>query len=431
MFIPSILNRFASNKTLINGSLYSLFSFFGQGCNFLILILVAGYILPADYGKLSIFSTIATFMGYFIGLSTYGYVSISYFRETYSVFKKDFTAIFFIHILSLLVLALVATLLTDNMVKALETTRPLLFYALIISFGNILFNIHQDYLRIQERLKSYGIWSMANALLNFVLTMVFVLLLKQGWLGRINAQWVSITILGLLAFFSFYHAQLFSVDFSWKRYKTIVLFGLPMIPHLATIWIKQGLDRYIINYHYTTYEVGIFSFAISLVTVIVMIGSAFNATNSVTLYQILGNKTTSNVEKHMALRRQTKTIALVYIAASAAYVLCIVPICYLALPKYTPAIPYFRILCGYGLLQCFYFLYCNYMFFYKETKQLMYITFGSSLLHLALSLLLTQYSLYLTAIIYVLVQAVILVLVRHYAHRILQQNLPLSVQSHS
>lgn len=51
----------------------------------------------------------------------------------------------------------------------------------------------------------------------------------------------------------------------------------------------------------------------------------------------------------------------------------------------------------------------------------MYITFGSSLLHLVLSLLLMQYSLFLTAIIYVLVQAVILVLVRHYARRILQQ----------
>ena len=428
MTITSLFQRVSSNKTLVNGSLYSLFSFLGQGCNFLILILVAGYILPADYGKLSIFSTIATFMGYFIGLSTYGYVSISYFRETYSVFKKDFTAIIFIHILSFLVFALVAILLTDNMVKALETTRSLLFYALIISFGNILFNIHQDYLRIQERLKSYGIWSITNVLLNFVLTLTFVILLKQGWLGRIDAQLVGMLILGLLAVVSFWHSKLFSVDFSWKRYKTIVLFGLPMIPHLATIWIKQGLDRYIINYHYTTYEVGIFSFAISLVTVIVMIGSAFNATNSVTLYQILGNKTTSNVEKHMALRRQTKTIALVYIAASAAYVLCIVPICYLALPKYTPAIPYSPILCGYGLLQCFYFLYCNYMFFYKETKQLMYITFGSSLLHLTLSLLLTQYSLYLTAIIYVLVQAVILVLVRHYARRILQQNLPLSVQ---
>lgn len=428
MTITSLFQRVSGNKTLVNGSLYSLFSFLGQGCNFLILILVAGYILPADYGKLSIFSTIATFMGYFIGLSTYGYVSISYFRETYSVFKKDFTAIIFIHILSFLVFALVAILLTDNMVKALETTRPLLFYALIISFGNILFNIHQDYLRIQERLKSYGIWSITNVLLNFVLTLTFVILFKQGWLGRIDAQLIGMLILGLLAVVSFWHSKLFSIDFSWKRYKSILLFGLPMIPHLATIWIKQGLDRYIINYHYTTYEVGIFSFAISLVTVIVMIGSAFNATNSVTLYQILGDKTTSNVEKHMALRRQTKTIALVYIAASAAYVLCIVPICYLALPKYTTAIPYFLILCGYGLLQCFYFLYCNYMFFYKETKQLMYITFGSSLLHLALSLLLTQYSLYFTAIIYVLVQAVILVLVRHYARRILQQNLPLSVQ---
>ena len=213
MTINSIFQHAKGNKTLVNGSLYSLFSFLGQGCNFLILILVAGYILPTDYGKLSIFSTIVTFAGYFIGLSTYGYVSISYFRETYSVFKKDFTAIIFIHTLSFLVLTLVVSLLTDNMVKALETTRPLLYYALIISFGNLLFNIHQDYLRIQERLKSYGIWSITNALLNFILTLIFVILLKQGWLGRIDAQLICITILGLLALFSFYHARLFTTGF--------------------------------------------------------------------------------------------------------------------------------------------------------------------------------------------------------------------------
>lgn len=311
MIFSTKFERITNNKTLINGSLYSLFSFFGQGCNFLILILVAGYILPADYGKLSIFNTIATFSGYLIGLSTYGYVSISYFRETYSVFRKDFTAIIFIHALSFLVLTLVASLLTENMVKALETTRPLLYYALIISFGNLMFNIHQDYLRIKERLKGYGIWSVGNALLNFILTIIFVISFRQGWLGRINAQLVCMIIFATLALISFYHTRLFHVNYSWKRYRTILLFGLPMIPHLASLWIKQGLDRYIINYHYSTYEVGIFSFAINLVTVIVMIGSAFNATNSVTLYQILGNKTTSNVEKHMALRRQTKTIALV------------------------------------------------------------------------------------------------------------------------
>jgi len=423
MIFSTKFERITNNKTLINGSLYSLFSFFGQGCNFLILILVAGYILPADYGKLSIFNTIATFSGYLIGLSTYGYVSISYFRETYSVFRKDFTAIIFIHALSFLMLTLVASLLTENMVKALETTRPLLYYALIISFGNLMFNIHQDYLRIKERLKGYGIWSVGNALLNFILTIIFVISFRQGWLGRIDAQLVCMIIFATLALISFYHTRLFHVNYSWKRYRTILLFGLPMIPHLASLWIKQGLDRYIINYHYSTYEVGIFSFAINLVTVIVMIGSAFNATNSVTLYQILGNKATSSEEKRMALRRQTKTIACVYAAASVVYVLCIVPICYIALPKYTPAVPYFLILCGYGILQCFYFLYCNYMFFYKETKQLMYITFGSSLLHLTLSLLLTQYSLYVTATIYVLVQALILALVVHYSSKILKENL--------
>ena len=56
----TILLKLKKDRTLVNGSLYSLFSFFSQGCNFLLLILVAGYILPSDYGKLSIFTTIVT-----------------------------------------------------------------------------------------------------------------------------------------------------------------------------------------------------------------------------------------------------------------------------------------------------------------------------------------------------------------------------------
>lgn len=51
------------------------------------------------------------------------------------------------------------------------------------------------------------------------------------------------------------------------------MWGIPLIPHLATSWIKQGGDRYIINYYYTLAEVGIFSFALNLSNIIDMIGA--------------------------------------------------------------------------------------------------------------------------------------------------------------
>lgn len=420
--------RITNNKTLVNGSLFSLFSFFSQGCGFLVLILVAGYILPTDYGRLSIFNTIVAFFTYVVGFSTNSYVSVSYFREPRDIFKKDFTAIILIFVSSLILFSFIATILPQNVVRSLEVTRRLLYYALIAAFTTSIFNIHQDFLRIKENLRHYGFWSICNALFNLVLTLLLVISFRQGWLGKVYSQLISFVFLAVVSFISFSHAKLFSFDWDWKRYKTILLFSFPVVLHFGATWVRQGLDRYIINYYYSTYEVGLFSLAINLVTVIIMIGIAFNATNSVEIYKILGNKDSTYHEKKEALHRQTRTIAIIYTIASVVYTLIILPVCYYLLPKYRMALPYFLVLSGYGLLQCFYFLYSNYMFFYKETKQLMYITFGSSLLHLALSLLLTQYSLYLTAIIYVLVQAVILVLVRYYARRILQQNLPLSVQ---
>ena len=63
--------------------------------------------------------------------------------------------------------------------------------------------------------------------------------------------------------------------------------GIPLIPHLATTWLRQGCDRYIINYHYELAEVGLFSFALNMANIIEMMGGSFNANNYVNIYKTL------------------------------------------------------------------------------------------------------------------------------------------------
>ena len=62
--------------------------------------------------------------------------------------------------------------------------------------------------------------------------------------------------------------------------KSALAFGIPLIPHSASAWIRQGLDRYVINYFYMATQVGIYSFAYNFANIIQIIGLAFNATNS-------------------------------------------------------------------------------------------------------------------------------------------------------
>ena len=93
------------------------------------------------------------------------------------------------------------------------------------------------------------------------------------------------------------------------------------------------------------------------------------------------------------------------------------------LPHYSGAIPYFVILSISGFLQCLYFLYCNYLFYYNCNKQLMKYTFFTSVIHLLLSCFLTKYSLYITCCIYVLTQFVVFVLVKKNADKKIKDEL--------
>ena len=65
----------------------------------------------------------------------------------------------------------------------------------------------------------------------------------------------------------------------------MLLWGIPLIPHLATSFVRQGCDRFIINNYYTIEDVGIFSLALNLSNVIAIFGSGFNQSNSINLQQ--------------------------------------------------------------------------------------------------------------------------------------------------
>ena len=217
----------------------------------------------------------------------------------------------------------------------------------------------------------------------------------------------------------FYTKSLYSFDFSSERYKNILKWGIPIIPHLASIWIRQGGDRYIINYYHSTTDVGLFSFALNLASVIIMVGMAFNSSNSVYIYKVLAGKETDKWNK---LKKQTRKIILAYIFATViitSTIVCIVP---LFLPDYKSSLSFFLILVIYGLMQCVYFLYCNYLFYYDKTQELMYITFGTSIIHLLLSLMVTKYSLSYTCFVYIFIQLTIVLLVRSRSINLLKSN---------
>lgn len=409
----NIIQRVYHNKTLRNGGLFSIYSFFQKGVSFILLIVLAKFITPGDYGLMSLFNTVTVFFSYFVGLNTAGYLGVSYFANTkIENFKRDFTIIIIIWFGSLFLLLCGIIPFIIPLSKELSLTPLLIVAALLVAAFKTIFEIFLNYLRIQEKVISYGIFSCFNSFTVAVFALALILWGGQGWYGFVEGQLIAFTFFAFLSFVQFRKCGLFNFNgFKYAKIKEIIYWGIPLIPHLAAIWIRQGLDRYIIEHNHSITDVGLFSFALNLTNIIIMIGSSFNNTFSVNIYKTLSSDT-SIIEKTNILKRQSKKIVLVYIIASIIIVGGVVVFMPLIMPDYVDSIQYFLILSLYGLCQCFYFLYCNYFFYYKKTKLLMYITFGSSILHLLLSLILTPYSLVLTCWIYVVIQILIVFLVK-------------------
>ena len=417
------IRELKSNKTLLNGAFFSIFAFIGRGISFLLLIVLASYIPPSDYGKLSLFNTVVMLLGFFMAFSTTGYFGISYFREDRKTFHQDFSFVILMLVLSAVIVSFIFLLFGQPLSSLAGINENLLWWALLIAIAHVPFQLHLDYYRLQEKVRLYGVLNIGNAVLNAVFSLLLVITFAQGWMGRVNTHiWVSV-FLGFIAISFFIKNGFFDFNIKKERMKLILLWGLPQIPHLATNWIRQGCDQYIINYNYSTQEVGLFSFALNLVGIITMIGLAFNSSNSVTIYQVLSNKEIA--DKRKVLNSNTRSIFFVYLAATALTVVFAFTFVPFVLPKYTDSLPYLAILSIYGFMVCMYLLFCNYLFYYGHTKKLMYITFGTSIIHLLLSLLLTRYSLYFTTFIYVVSQSICVALVYGYSRRVLSKELHL------
>ena len=422
MGVKGLIARLKGNKTLMNGALFSLFSFINRGIGFLLLIILARYIMPAEYGRLSLFNTIVQFLGYFIALSCQGYFAISFFQRKDELFRQDTTSIVLIMTVCTSVLSLVLIFCHESLARFAELPKSFIWFSIIISFTQVFYYLYTDFLRIQEKVTRYGIVSCGFAIINFVLSLYLVIYKGLDWEGRVYSHLICTTVSGLIGFIILARNKLFSLNITWEGTKNILLWGIPLIPHEATSWIKQGCDRFIINSTQSIEDVGLFSFALTLTSIVIMIGTAFNSTNSVSIYHILSSDLSAH-EKQLKLRKQTRNIFKIYTVGYIAVLLVSSVLVPLLMPKYSGCMAYFWITSISGYLQCLYYLYVNYLFYYHKNQRIMIVTFMSAIIHLVLSLIFTRYSLYFTSLIYVISQGFVLALITHFSKRVIKEKI--------
>jgi O-antigen/teichoic acid export membrane protein len=162
--------------------------------------------------------------------------------------------------------------------------------------------------RVEERSVAFALASIANVLITIGSTLVLVVGLHEGALGLLIGNFIG-TLCVYVVLLGYRHEQL-GLQFDRELFRGMQRFGLPLVPSALALWAINFIDRVFIGGYKGQAEVGVYSAAIKIASVITFAMFAFRTAWPAFAYSI--------EDDHDAKR--TYSFVLTYLLAFASWI---------------------------------------------------------------------------------------------------------------
>jgi len=273
-----------NHTSIISNTLvYTLSSAFNALVGFVLLPILTRYLKPNEYGLVETFSTVSFVI---TGVVLFGGNTLlpkEYFRLTSDerrVFLADNSLIVFVSGGVLAVLIWVGGPLTRAIDTYTKLGALLLELCVAVGVSRAMVSLALTLFQIQSRPLAFSLFSNSQTVFDIALSIILVVLLKWGWVGRITS------IVGSSVLFMIVGLWVMDV---WRRpwkaiehirassyRRMIIISGLPLILSHVSGWLLDAANKVIIANLISLSATGIYSVAAKFGMVIMMIETAFS-----------------------------------------------------------------------------------------------------------------------------------------------------------
>ncbi|MDE3024811.1 MAG: oligosaccharide flippase family protein, partial [Acidobacteriota bacterium] len=127
--------------------------------------------------------------------------------------------------------------------------------------------------RVEERSVEYAIASVANVLLTVAAMVVFVAVVHWGAIGLVVGNFTG-TLIVYVALLGYRREQL-GLEFDRALFRGMQKFGMPLVPSALALWAINWVDREFVAWYRGTGEVGVYSVAVKVASIITFVMVAF------------------------------------------------------------------------------------------------------------------------------------------------------------
>ncbi|HZT15255.1 MAG TPA: oligosaccharide flippase family protein [Gaiellaceae bacterium] len=127
--------------------------------------------------------------------------------------------------------------------------------------------------RVEERSLSYAIASVANVLITVAAMVVFVAVFHWGAVGLVVGNFTG--TLAVYAALVAYRSEQLGLEFDRELFRRMQHFGMPLVPSALALWAINFVDREFLSWYKNDAEVGVYSAAVKIASVITFVMIAF------------------------------------------------------------------------------------------------------------------------------------------------------------
>ena len=132
--------------------------------------------------------------------------------------------------------------------------------------------------RLEDKPYRFAKLQIIQTLLNISLVVLLVIILRWGAVGKICATVFSLVIMALFHLYLLIKRRYIVRILDKVSLKVLLKFGIPLLPHSLSFWIKSGMDKVLLTNFCGLSINGLYSMAMSLGAIFSIFTTAFTIT---------------------------------------------------------------------------------------------------------------------------------------------------------
>lgn len=264
------------NKALKAGIGYTIGNYLLKGLGFITVPIFSRLLETSDFGIYNAFLSYEGILYLFVGFALHSSIKNAKYKFGNENLDCYTSSITIVPLVSSIIFLGVGNILLPVIQDVLKVDRAQLNLLIIFSLCSSVLYIYQSRLVIDYRTKDYLGISYFNVIASIVLSIGFILFLfpSRKYFGRILGTVLPMVLIAVWILYRLYKKALPSVN--WNYWKYGLKISIPIIPHGVGQVVLTSFDRIMILNMIGASEAGLYSFAYTIYSIILVAGNSIS-----------------------------------------------------------------------------------------------------------------------------------------------------------